>query len=64
MKGLSWLLQDEPGLDETFCSFDIFKSLAPLELNTLAKTFCFPELLETFLKNGSGGSIRPFEFFA
>ena len=62
--GLSWLLQDEPGLDEIFCSFDKFKSLAPLELNTLAKTFCFVELLEIVLKNGSGGLIRPFELFS
>ena len=30
----------------------------------MAKTFCLAELLETFLKNGSGGSIRPFEFFS
>ena len=62
--GLSWLLQDEPGLDEIFCSFDKFKSLAPLEQNTLAKTFCFAELLEIVLKNGSGGLIRPFELFS
>jgi hypothetical protein len=62
--GLSWLLQDKPGLDEIFCSFDIFKSLAPLELNTLDKTFCFAELLGIFLKSGSGGLIRPFESFS
>ena len=67
--GLSWLLLlCEPGLDEIFCCFDAIRSLAPLELNTLAKTFCLlppaAELFEIFLKTGSGGLMRLFELFS